>query len=65
MIQRLILLLVVISLSQLAFAQDSEVKVAPDPALGKAEFKSNKWGTAEINGVKWLTDPEGKPFYSK
>ena len=65
MIRRLILLLVVISLSQLAFAQDPEVKVPPDQPSGKAEFKGKKWSTAEINGVKWLTDPEGKPFYSK
>jgi len=65
MIRRLVLLLVVISLSRLAFAQDSEVKVPPNPPSGKAEFKDKKWSTTEINGVKWLTDPEGKPFYSK
>ncbi|MGC8490623.1 MAG: hypothetical protein ACP5SH_02685 [Syntrophobacteraceae bacterium] len=23
------------------------------------------WSTADINGVEWLIDPQGKPFYSK
>ena len=57
--------MIVISLSRLAFADNSEMKVPMNPPFGKGDFKSNKWSTAEINGVKWLTDPEGKLFYSK
>ncbi len=65
MIRHLIVLLVVISLSQLVFAQDSEIRIPPTPPSAKADFKGKKWSTADINGVQWLIDPEGKPFYSK
>ena len=65
MIRRLILLIVVLFLSPLAFADNSGMSIPVNPPSGKGDFKCNKWSTAEINGVKWLIDPEGKPFYSK
>lgn len=35
------------------------------PAAGQDGFGSGKWGTGKVNGVHWLLDPSGKPFYSK
>ncbi|MGA3113563.1 MAG: hypothetical protein ABSF90_03925 [Syntrophobacteraceae bacterium] len=65
MIRHMIALLVVISLCQLVFAQNSETEtLLPSPST-KGDFKDKKWSTAEIDGVQWLIDPEGKPFYSK
>jgi hypothetical protein len=58
--------LVVISLFQPAFAQDSEVQTTRQaPGTVKAAEKGKKWSTADINGVQWLVDPDGKLFYSK
>lgn len=37
---------------------------SPVSARGDASQKSH-WSTAEINGVQWLIDPDGQPFYSK
>ena len=31
----------------------------------KGGAKGKGWSTADINGVRWLIDPQGKPFYSK
>ncbi len=40
--------------------------LASQPAFGGAgPVQAGKWSTAEINGVKWLISPDGKPFYSK
>ncbi len=58
-------LLVVISLCQLVFAQDSEMRAPAAPLSAKGDFMDKKWGTADIDGVQWLVDPDGKPFYSK
>ncbi|SPF33519.1 conserved exported hypothetical protein [Syntrophobacter sp. SbD1] len=60
----LFLLHVLISLSHLVFAQDSEKPIPRTSPSAKA-FGHPKWSTAEIGGVQWLIDPEGKPFYSK
>ena len=65
MIRHMIVLLVLISLCQLVFAQDSEMRIPPAPTSAKADFKGKKWSTADIDGVQWLIDPDGKPFYSK
>ena len=36
------------------------------PAVIRADGVQKKhWSTAEINGVQWLVDPDGKPFFSK
>src|SRR5208337_2615464 len=65
MTRYLIVILAVISLSGLVSAQDSGIKTPLSPPLEKKDTKSKKWSTADINGVQWLIDPEGKPFYSK
>ena len=31
----------------------------------KVGAKAKGWSTADIKGVRWLIDPQGKPFYSK
>jgi hypothetical protein len=61
----LITLLVLISLSQLAFAQGPDMRTALSDSSAKGDLRAQKWSTAKINGVEWLIDPEGKPFYSK
>jgi hypothetical protein len=58
----LVALLVLISLSQLACPCEDGMASVPGDSAGS---KAAKWSTAEINGVQWLIDPEGKPFYSK
>jgi hypothetical protein len=59
-------LLVVICLSQLAFAlEPGAVTAQGGPQAAQGDLRSRKWSTAEINGVQWLIDPDGKPFYSK
>ncbi len=66
MTRYMFLLLAVISLSRLAFARDSDIRIPRQtPSSTEAAFKGKKWSTADINGVQWLVDPEGKPFYSK
>ncbi len=65
MIRRLIVLLFVISLCQPAFAHDPEMRTPTFPLAAKGDFEGKKWSTADIDGVQWLIDPEGKPFYSK
>ena len=47
-------LLVAVLLSGVALAGSPETRV-----------REKGWGTADINGVRWLIDPQGKPFYSK
>jgi len=61
----MIVLLVVISLCQSVFAQDPEMLTPPAPTSAKGDFRGKKWSTADIDGVQWLIDPDGKPFYSK
>ncbi|MGO8944031.1 MAG: hypothetical protein ACLQJ7_10200 [Syntrophobacteraceae bacterium] len=61
----MIVLLLVISLCQLVFAQDHEMQILSSSPSVKGGFKSKKWSTADIDGVHWLIDPDGKPFYSK
>ncbi len=65
MIRHLIVLLVVMSLLHPALALGAEISQASSPPSGKVASQSGRWTTAEINGVQWLIDPEGKPFYSK
>jgi len=65
MIRHIIALLVVMSLCQLVFAQDPEMRTPLNPSSDKGDFKGKKWSTADIDGVQWLIDPDGKPFYSK
>ncbi|MGD0398802.1 MAG: hypothetical protein ABSC04_07805 [Syntrophobacteraceae bacterium] len=65
MIRHMIVLLVLISLCQLVFAQDSEMRIPPAHLSAKGDFEGKKWSTADIDGVQWLIDPDGKPFYSK
>jgi hypothetical protein len=55
--------LLIISISQPVFAQGLEKPIPP--ALATAGLKAKGWTTADINGVRWLIDPEGKLFYSK
>jgi len=59
---RFILLLAIIAVScQTVFALEPE---KPNGStFSKTEVR--RWTTAEINGVQWLIDPDGKPFYSK
>jgi hypothetical protein len=61
----MIVLLVVISLCQLVFAQDPEMQIPPPSPSEKGDLEGKKWSTADIDGVQWLIDPDGKPFYSK
>ena len=66
MTRYVLFLLVAISLSHPGFAGDSQVQPARQvPDAVKAAVTGKKWSTANINGVQWLVDPEGKPFYSK
>jgi hypothetical protein len=65
MIRYLFALLVLVSLPQSALAHGPERESVPSTSSAKVDSEAKKWGTAEINGVKWLIDPEGKPFYSK
>ncbi|MGA2936233.1 MAG: hypothetical protein ABSF52_03935 [Syntrophobacteraceae bacterium] len=65
MIRHMIVLLVVISLCQLVFAQDPGMQIPPPSPSEKGDLKGKKWSTADIDGVQWLIDPDGKPFYSK
>ncbi|MFZ2445512.1 MAG: hypothetical protein WAW37_04070 [Syntrophobacteraceae bacterium] len=42
------------------------VLIAFRPAFAREDAAPGKsWSTAEINGVRWILDPDGKPFYSK
>jgi hypothetical protein len=58
------LFLVVMLLSQPVFSGNPEnpATLLSSPADGP-EVK--RWTTCSIDGVQWLVDPEGKPFYSK
>ncbi len=35
------------------------------PARTEENINAPKWSTTEKDGVQWLLDPDGKPFYSK
>ncbi|HYA43451.1 MAG TPA: hypothetical protein VEF34_19270 [Syntrophobacteraceae bacterium] len=65
MTRRIFLLLAVISFSQPVFAQDPERPIVPLPCSAPVGSEGKKWTTGDINGVRWLIDPEGRPFYSK
>ncbi len=65
MIRYAIFMLAVMSLCHPVFAKEPVQNKALSLPVGKPGFQSGKWSTAEINGVQWLIDPEGKPFYSK
>ncbi len=65
MTRYIIALLVFISLSQSAWAREPGAGTAPGGSSAKGDLQVKKWSTAESNGVQWLIDPEGKPFYSK
>jgi hypothetical protein len=56
-----LLLLVAVLLSSVVFAAPAETLRTPT----KATPEVKGWSTAKINGVWWLVDPQGKPFYSK
>ncbi len=62
---RYLIVLLVLIWSQFVFAQDSKLKAQPSSPEKMVDAKTMGWSTAEINGVWWLIDPEGKPFYSK
>jgi hypothetical protein len=65
MIRRVFFLLVVISFFRPVFAQAPGKEIVSPSSSASMSFNDKKWGTADINGVLWLIDPEGKPFYSK
>ena len=63
MSRTIVLLLVAISLCKPVFAQGKPTPPSL-PSTGR-DSKCERWTTADINGVQWLIDPEGKLFYSK